>query len=260
MKQTISPHQNPKKSPLITWSPLTAVAIVVASYFGTQYAGAISLFLFGLARGLSVEDVEAWLTDSTAAQFANVVLVYGLMTLAVYLFMRKRKVSLRTLGVVRARLKDMGIALLGVPVYIFGYAVLLIIMSAIFSSIDLEQEQQLGFNPEQNSVGLVLTFISLVVLPPLIEEFIMRGFLFTSLLARYRFAVAAITASIVFAVAHLQFGSDAPLLWVAAIDTFILSLVLCYMRFKTGSLWPGIFLHGLKNLVAFLSIFVFRLA
>jgi membrane protease YdiL (CAAX protease family) len=43
---------------------------------------------------------------------------------------------------------------------------------------------------------------------------------------------------------------------VAALDTFTLSLVLCYLRQKTDSLWPGIMLHALKNGLAFMSLFL----
>jgi membrane protease YdiL (CAAX protease family) len=87
----------------------------------------------------------------------------------------------------------------------------------------------------------------------------MRGFLFTSLLKPAAVHLRRdLSPVVLFAAAHLQIGSGAPLLWTAAIDTFILSLVLCYLRYKTGSLWPGIFLHMLKNLLAFLVIFVFH--
>jgi membrane protease YdiL (CAAX protease family) len=58
-----------------------------------------------------------------------------------------------------------------------------------------------------------------------------------------------------FGVAHLQFGSGAPLLWVAALDTFTLSIVLCYLREKTGSVWAGVFLHAIKNAIAFVALF-----
>jgi len=56
----------------------------------------------------------------------------------------------------------------------------------------------------------------------------------------------------------LQARSGQPLLWVAGIDTFILSLVLIYLREKTDSLYASIGLHMLKNTIAFLGLFVFK--
>ena len=70
--------------------------------------------------------------------------------------------------------------------------------------------------------------------------------------------VAALITSIIFATAHLEFGEGAPLLWVAAIDTFVLSLALVYVRERTGRLWGSMGVHALKNTVAFVSIYIFH--
>ena len=49
-----------------------------------------------------------------------------------------------------------------------------------------------------------------------------------------------------FAVAHLPEGGAAGPLYIAALDTFVLSLVLIYLREKTGSLWASITLHAVS--------------
>lgn len=66
---------------------------------------------------------------------------------------------------------------------------------------------------------------------------------------------AAIVTSLIFAVGHLAESSQGPL-YVAAIDTFVLSLVLIYLREKTGRLWASIGLHAIKNAIAFVTVFV----
>jgi membrane protease YdiL (CAAX protease family) len=250
--------QKPAHKPRLPWHPFTAVMLVVASYFLSSLGAEGLLLLYGMLRGWSINELQVWTSTSTIAQFINFVLVYGLMVAMIYLFLRKQKTSVKSLGLVRPKFSDGAIALVAVPVYFVFYVALLAGLTAIFSGLDINQQQELGFDKFQEGVALALTFTSLVILPPLVEEFVMRGFLFTSLLSRLRFVWAAIITSLLFAAAHLQFGSDAPLLWTAAIDTFILSLVLCYLRYKTGSLWAGIFLHMLKNLIAFLVIFVFH--
>src|SRR5690606_7282850 len=103
---------------------------------------------------------------------------------------------------------------------------------------------------------LILVFISLVLLPPFVEEVLARGFLYTGLKTKWPVWAAAVVTSLIFAAAHLEFGSGAPLLWVAAIDTFTLSLVLIYLREKTGKLGASIMLHMLKNGVAFVLLFI----
>lgn len=247
----------PTKGIFPPWAPIAAGLMVIAAYIGASTVGELALVAYGAIRHWNIGQTSKWLETSTYAQFASSTIVYAIMAAVIIMFVRRYKVSLQGLGLVRPRLRDAGFMLLGAPVYVGGYFVLTVIAKIFFPSLDLNQQQQLGFQPSHQPVAMILTFFSLVIVPPLVEELIMRGFLFTSLLKRYSFIPAAVITSAIFAAAHLQVGSGAPPLWIAAIDTFMLSLVLCYLRFKTGSLWPAIFLHGLKNLVAFLSIFVF---
>jgi membrane protease YdiL (CAAX protease family) len=99
-------------------------------------------------------------------------------------------------------------------------------------------------------------FISLVVLPTIVEEILVRGFLYGGLRNKLRPVGAGLIASLIFAAAHLQFGSGEPLLWVAAIDTFILSLFLIRLRETTGNLWSGMTVHFMKNGLAFTALFI----
>lgn len=247
-------------APKLPWSIAVALLVVVGIYLGSQIAGQIIVSSYAFIHGWTAARTEDWLTNSTFAQFAYIVIVEALTIGLLYLFIRRRKVSFQMLGLRRPRFSDLGTALLSVPVYFIGYLLLLTVLKGIFPSINEDQQQQIGFNTTQTSIGLVLTFISLAVLPPLAEEIMVRGFLFDSLKKGLSVATAAVITSLIFASAHLQFGSGEPLLWIAAIDTFTLSLVLCYMKQKTGSLWAGIFLHALKNSVAFASIFIFHLS
>lgn len=86
-----------------------------------------------------------------------------------------------------------------------------------------------------------------------------RGFLYSSLKKAMRLIPAALLTSALFAAAHLPEGGAAGPLYVAALDTFVLSLILIYLREKTGSLWASITLHAFKNGVAFMALFVFHL-
>jgi membrane protease YdiL (CAAX protease family) len=95
----------------------------------------------------------------------------------------------------------------------------------------------------------------LVVLPPIAEEILFRGFIYSSLRPKMNKIVAALITSILFALPHL-FESSNGLLWVAGCDTFILSMVLVYVREKTDKLWASMLIHGLKNFVAFASLYL----
>lgn len=256
-KNKISDTVKPAFSP--PWRPITAIFVVILIYLGSSIIGELIVSAYPLLKRYDQAQANAWISN-TLTQFAYVVIVEALTVWLLYLFIHRYKVTLKSLGLKMPRLRDAGIALIAIPVYVVGYAVLLSIATHLFPSINVNQEQQLGFNTSQGGIYLALTFVSLVILPPLVEEILVRGFLFTSLLKRFKVWIAVILTSAIFAAAHLQFGSGAPLLWVAAIDTFMLSLVLCYLRYKTGSLWPGIFLHSMKNLIAFVSLFVLHLS
>jgi len=129
---------------------------------------------------------------------------------------------------------------------------------ALFPSLNFEQEQEIGFSTAVSGLTLVPIFISLVVLPPVVEEILARGFLYTGLRTKLKPILATLITSVLFAVAHLQWGEGAPLLWVAAIDTFVLSMVLCYLRETTGRLAAPIMLHAIKNGIAFAALFIFK--
>jgi membrane protease YdiL (CAAX protease family) len=156
------------------------------------------------------------------------------------------------IGLIKPKAKDVAYALTAYAMY---FVVFIFIYSIAARFTDTGQKQELGFDAPLGQLQLLMTFVSLVVLPPIAEEIMFRGFLFSSLRAKMRFRYAVVVTSVLFGIAHLQFGNDAPLLWIAAIDTFTLSVFLCYLREKTGSIWPSIFLHAIKNLVAFMALY-----
>ncbi|HVX57224.1 MAG TPA: CPBP family intramembrane glutamic endopeptidase, partial [Candidatus Saccharimonadales bacterium] len=111
-------------------------------------------------------------------------------------------------------------------------------------------------NDVQGALPMTLTFISLVVLPPLAEEIMVRGFLYSSLKKALPTIWAVLITSGLFAAAHLPEGGASGPLYIGAIDTFVLSLVLIYLREQTGNLWASITLHACKNGFAFVTLFV----
>lgn len=115
---------------------------------------------------------------------------------------------------------------------------------------DAEQTQDVGFAKEATNWQLIAAFFSLVIITPVFEETIFRGILFKRLRARLSFKSSIIIASVVFAVAHMQ--------WNVAVDTFALSLVLCWLVEKSGSIAPAIALHSIKNGLAFVLLFIVK--
>jgi membrane protease YdiL (CAAX protease family) len=205
--------------------------------------------------GWSQLHITNWLDNSVTGQFALIVLVEALTLLLLWAFLKRRRASFRDLGLKRPRLTDIGYALAGFAAYFVVYIGVLTAAQQLVPSLNINQDQQLGFNTSTTGPALIYIFISLVLLPPIVEEIMTRGFLYTGLRSKLPKIIAALITSVIFASAHLQWGSGAPLLWVAALDTFTLSMVLVYLREKTDSLAAPMGVHMIKNGLAFVVLF-----
>jgi membrane protease YdiL (CAAX protease family) len=246
----------------VNWTPLEAVGITIAIYFTTQLIAAVAAGYIGSTQGLNSDQINTVLEDSAGWQFLMILFMEALTAWLVYVFVTKiRRTSFKAIGVVRPKTRDIGYALLGFGTYFLVYGMVIFnIIERYFPQINTGQKQDLGFSSSVAGPELIFVFLSLVILPPLVEELLVRGFLYTGLRTKLPIMYAAILASLVFASAHLQWGSGNPLLWTAAVDTFILSMVLIWLRQKTGSLWPGIGVHFLKNSIAFIVLFVLKVS
>ncbi len=240
----------------INWSPWLAVLFVVAVYFLSQIIAATALSVYPALRHWSSAQASNWLNTAITAQFFYVLIAETLVIGALYWFLKLRGRGWSAIGFRRPTWRDLGWGLMIAPLYYITYIIIATAGAALIPELNTTQAQQLGFNNPHGVAQLALTFISLVILPPLVEETLMRGYLYGSLRKSMPKLGAALVTSTIFASAHLEFGSGAPLLWIAALDTFVLSLFLVWLRERTGSLWAGMLLHGLKNGVAFAALFI----
>src|SRR5690606_38860738 len=111
------------------------------------------------------------------------------------------------------------------------------------------QEQQTGITAPQQGIELWLVIALFVIVAPFIEELLFRGYLYGKFRANgVPFWLATLVVSVLFGVAHGQ--------WNVGINTFALSLVMCSVREISGSLWPAIMIHVMKNGIAFYFLFV----
>jgi membrane protease YdiL (CAAX protease family) len=242
------------------WNPWWGVLYVLLIFYASQIVAALVLSIYPLTQHWSHQRAADWANSTVAAQFIFITIAEGAVLLGLYVFLRIYKRGFAAIGWRRFRLKDLGYGLIAAPVYFLLYGLTVGVASHFISGLNVNQHQEIGFDNVSGAWQLGLTFISLVVLPPLTEEILVRGFLYTSLKKAMPVIWAVIATSALFAVAHLPEGGSGGPLYIAAIDTFILSLVLIYLREKSGSLWPCIILHSIKNGIAFLALFVLNLS
>lgn len=144
--------------------------------------------------------------------------------------------------------KDILMAPAGLVIYFILSSVLIMIASQIIPGFDVNQVQNTGFNNTHQSSELILAFITLVIVAPVAEETLFRGYLYSKLRKYAPVWVAVLVTSLFFGALH---GA-----WNVGVDTFALSIVLCSLREATGSLWASILLHMMKNGIAFYVLFI----
>lgn len=225
------------------------VAILAWVFLGFMLAQAIGIALIEI---LKYAGVPLSAVNETIFTTAANILVYSLSLLIIIGVpwrLKKRITSLEEVGLQRWP-KWMDLAWLG------GGGVTYIILTVIITTAsmllipgaDYEQAQHTGFTILASRWEFTLAFFSLVIIAPVAEEIIFRGYLLGKLRKHAPAWVAVILSAALFALAHGQFN--------VALDTFALGIVLGFLRVYSGSLWASIFLHMLKNGVAFYFLFV----
>lgn len=106
-----------------------------------------------------------------------------------------------------------------------------------FESIGIDYNVDFGDNPK-GIFGFLLTLISTVAVPSLVEEFALRG-ITQGILKKYGEGFAIISASIVFGLMHRNF-QQMPF-------AFLVGIVLGYVTVKSGTLWVAVAIHAFNN-------------
>jgi membrane protease YdiL (CAAX protease family) len=228
--------------------------VIVNTLLIFLFSQLVAAFIAELGLSLIHPHSNLGLDSSVGAQFVYVLIAEGLAAYLAIRLVKKRGLPLSFIGLGRRpKRSDLLKAAIGFGIF---YALLItagIIVNALSPNLT-NQKQDVGFNNIHSSLEHVLAFISLVIIPPLGEETLVRGYLYSGLRKVWRFWPALLVTSLVFGAAHLQLGGGTPLVWAAAIDTFLLSIVLVFLREKTGAIYAGILVHMLNNLIAFFVI------
>ena len=97
--------------------------------------------------------------------------------------------------------------------------------------------------------SLVTTLILLAVAVPIIEELLFRGLILDSLSESYGSWASIFISSVIFAILHIH-----PL---SILNAFWGGMIYGYVRMRTNSLWPSIFLHSMWNGHIVLLLFLY---
>ena len=150
---------------------------------------------------------------------------------------------------------DIGLAPVGFIVATILSAILVSLFSN-FSWFDAEAVQEVGFSHYLVGFDRIIAFLSLVVIAPIAEEIIFRGWLYglirkktsAKMTGVWSIILSSFLVSLLFGLVHFQ--------WNVSVNVFAMSLVLCALREITGTVYAGILMHMIKNGVAFWLLYV----
>jgi membrane protease YdiL (CAAX protease family) len=132
-------------------------------------------------------------------------------------------------------------------------ALVVLVMGWEGVSFTLGRESSAGFMVDvlksaRAEGALWLLVISFCVVAPITEEFLTRGFLYRGWSESFlRPAGAIVLSSLVWTAMHLQYD------WFFFGEIFSIGLLFGYLRYRSGSIWLTVILHGLNNLAATLQ-------
>lgn len=239
------------------WGVLGGILIVLGLYiFPEIIVLPLTFAFFALNTGSFVySEYMVWLS-STWGNFWFTLLTDLLILTVVAIIAVKKKTTLVALGLRKPKLIHLLQSAMIFAAYISLYLMISFGVSALVPGFNLEQERDIGFNDLAGMSEMITVFVLLVIITPFVEEILFRGFLYGGFRRKLLMWPAALVTSLLFGAAHLGSLSGSSPVWVAALDTFVLSMVLCVMREKLKSLWPMIYVHGLKNALAFAFIYL----
>ncbi len=217
-----------------------------AAFIGAQFLVVLFARIL-ISLGVPVTSVSDAALQTILAALSYIVALIVTILVPRYLF--KLHTTKKELGLTRLlSFGDIGMALAGAVPYLVLTFVFVSMAQIFIPGFNSSQTQDVGFQNLNGQSEYVLAFIALVVLAPIAEETMFRGYLYSKLRRSSNLIAATIVTSMCFAVLHMQLN--------VGIDVFALSLVLCALREITGSIWSGILLHMLKNGLAFYFLFV----
>jgi membrane protease YdiL (CAAX protease family) len=105
-------------------------------------------------------------------------------------------------------------------------------------------QSEAWFTMPEDKVAAVILVVLAVVVAPIVEELVFRGWIFTRLRQNFSFAAALLGSSIIFAALHYEATH------LYAVAVFPVGLALGAIRELAGSVKPTIAFHAFNNLIA----------
>lgn len=245
----------PKKRRLNQW--WLAIALPIWVFVSFVFAQMLVVAIIAALREFGVEftAINTSVLETVAAAVIYL-LCFGIIV-SFPMWVRGFKTTREDVGLMRLpSWMDIGLAPAGFVIYLMCSALMMYVVAQLVPDFNATESQDIGFQDLTKQYEYVLAFVTLVLIAPIAEEAIFRGYLYGKLRKSVPIWAAIVVTSVLFGLLHMKW--DGGLLAGAnvGLDVFMLSVVMCSLREVTGNIWAGIVLHMMKNGLAFYLLFI----
>lgn len=254
-----SEHKFSKSNLIAT---IKIVCWLIAVFIGVSFFVA---FVVNLAKSWGWLNNVSLMPFNLVVNFISYSLILIVLVLAPYWLGKKNE----TFSQLAGKKEDLAFSgwltwrhiLLGIAGFIGSMILMVVLLEIVamqFPELKLYNQQDLGFSARDliDRKDSMAAFIMLVILAPVYEELMFRGYLYSKLRKQANKWPAIIITSLLFGIAHWDLGAGLAAFSTAVLVTFSMSIVMCLLRESTGSIYPAIITHMLKNGLAFYLLFV----
>jgi len=212
--------------------------------FAAMFAGQLAVFGYFVLRGTGPLDISSAIVTAANGLTISLSVIMGLPAVAAACWIATRASGTPFADYLALRWTSWKNVALGVVTLV------VLVGSWDLLSRALGREITPGFMGDvlksaQADGALWLLVIAFCIAAPVSEEFLARGFLYRGWSESFlRPAGAIVLSSMAWTSLHLQYD------WFFFGQVFSIGLLLGYLRYRTGSTWLTVVLHGLNNLAA----------
>lgn len=198
-------------------------------------------FVIALSVSLIVGTLIVFLPEGNAQTLANYFVTQLGFLIVPFLYLKSRSINYLDAVPLKGKLKPVALLLI-IPITI-GAFLQNTILSVSFNWL----LEAIGITPTVNlpstdgALNTLLAVVAICILPALAEELLFRGIILSSLKSK-GLMTSCLLSAVIFALSHFnpaQFVHQA-----------ILGFILAYITVASGSIWYGIVMHLLNNLIA----------
>lgn len=184
---------------------------------------------------------ESFQNDLYAGTLVGFIMSIIFMSGLYFIALRPKRLTWNDVGLNRFPLNYWG-PIAGWTVVSITVSILLILVMDLIG-IGVENSKTESIQSHMTPLNFLIAFVSASIISPVYEEIFYRGFLYRLLRSKLGITMGMLVSSFIFMIVHIPTYNVLPL-------TFASGLIFSWTYEKTGSVIPGIIIHGTFNGIA----------